>query len=332
VAAALIATAFLSSTMQTRIESTQDINKQSYLKALADYIVTNPGTPFSWGCVSAVPSDFGLAASPSIIPYEIDMDKISRLNTLNKYSLSYADIAKAAKLTNVALGIQVSQAMFINIKQLSNSTTGGETSFDFAILTSIYSKPVGASLHCYVLANNYLNEATNTTSIEGVGYITVQIPSTAINNAMLIVFARASFNDRITSYALYNFLYSAQQSAPSNDILALSPQNYVLSFTTNSSDLVVEKGYIFSYSYQQSLSSIQETQCPIPDLVDKSPFIVVVCGLNNAMYFQEWTAYPQIPLRAGSNFENSEQNIFSYLVTINDVLYRLDVSLGDVVS
>jgi hypothetical protein len=59
---------------------------------------------------------------------------------------------------------------------------------------------------------------------------------------------------------------------------------------------------------------------------------MVICGLNNGTYFQEWTAYPQIPLRAGSNFEGSEQNIFSYVVTINDVLYRLDVSLGDVVS
>ena len=67
VAAALIATAFLCSTMQTRINSTQDINKESYLKAIADHIITNPGTPLNWGSSSSVPADFGLAASPSTI-------------------------------------------------------------------------------------------------------------------------------------------------------------------------------------------------------------------------------------------------------------------------
>ena len=332
VAAALIATAFLCSTMQTRITSTQDINKESYLKAIADHIITNSGTPLNWGFSSSVPADFGLAASSSTISYELDIDKISRLNNLNNYSLSYADMANAAKLNNLALGIMVSQVMSINIEQLSNSTIGSEASFTFGISTSIYSKPTSASLHYYVVANNYLSDITNSTSNVGVGYVTIQIPSAATDNAMLIVFARASFDDRITSYAIYNFLNSTQESAPSNDILALSPLNYTLSFTTNSSGLTIQKGYVFSYSYQQNLTSIQGNQCPIPKIIDKSPLIMVICGLNNGTYFQEWTAYPQIPLRAGSNFEGSEQNIFSYVVTINDVLYRLDVSLGDVVS
>jgi hypothetical protein len=319
--------------MQTRITSTQDINKESYLKAIADHIITNPGAPINWGFSSSVPADFGLAASPSTIPYELDIDKISRLNDLNNYSLSYFAMANAAKLNNIALGITVSQVMSINIEQLSNSTiVGSEVSFTFAISASIDSKPTSASLHCYVVANNYLSDITNSTSNVGVGYVTVQIPSAATGNAMLIVFARASFDDRITSYAIYNFLNSTQESAPSNDILALSPLNYTLSFTTNSSSLTIQKGYVFSYSYQQNLTSIQGNRCLIPEIIDKSPFIMVICGLNNGTYFQEWTAYPQIPLSAGSNFEGSEQNIFSYVVTINDVLYRLDVSLGDVVS
>jgi hypothetical protein len=35
-----------------------------------------------------------------------------------------------------------------------------------------------------------------------------------------------------------------------------------------------------------------------------------------------------VPLTAGSGFDNSERNIFSYTVTIKGVLYKLDVSLG----
>ena len=122
VTVALIATAFLCSTMQTSINGTQNINKDSYLQAIADDIITTPGTPVNWGTSSSVPVDFGLAASSSTTPYELDMDKITRLNSLNNYSLSYFDMENAAKLNNIALGITVSQVMSINIEQTSNST------------------------------------------------------------------------------------------------------------------------------------------------------------------------------------------------------------------
>ena len=334
VTVALIATAFLCSTMQTSINSTQNINKDSYLQAIADDIITTPGTPVNWGTSSSVPADFGLAASSSTTPYELDMDKITRLNSLNSYSLSYFDMENAAKLNNIALGITVSQVMSINIEQTSNSTIGNELiSFTFAILTSIDSEPTSASLNCYVVANNYLSNVTESTSDIGVGYVTVQIPSASTDGAMLIMFARASFDDRITSYAIYNFQNSTQESAPSNDILTLTPLNYMLSYTTNSTDLTIQNSYIFSYTYQQNLTPVQDaTQYPIPRIIDKSPFVMVLCGFNNGTYFQEWTSYPQVPLKAGSSFEDSEQNVFSYIVTINGVLYKVDVSFGDVIS
>ena len=333
VAVALIATAFLSSTMQTSINSTQDINKESYLQAIAEHIITNPGAPVNWGTSSNVPADFGLAAVSSTIPYELDIDKITRLNNLNSYSLSYFDMENAAKLNNIALGITVSQVMSINIEQSSTSPIGNDVSFTFAILTSIDSEPTSASLNCYVVANNHLNNVTDSTSGIGVGYVTVQIPSAATGNAMLIVFARASFDDRITSYAIYNFLNSTQESAPSNDILTLTPLNYTLSFTTNSTDLTIQNGYVFSYTYQQNLTPVQgTTQYLIPKIIDKSPYVILIYGYNNGAYFQEWASYPQIPLKAGSSFEGSAQNVFSYVVTINNALYKVDISIGDVVS
>jgi hypothetical protein len=330
VAAALIATAFLGSTMQTRINNTQDINKESYLKAIAQHIITSPGTPNDWGTSNIVPEDFGLAASPSTIPYELDMDKISRLNHQNNYSLTYPNIVNSAKLTGLALGIKVSQLLSVNIEQTENHTIGNQVSFTFAISTSIDSKPTSASLHCYIVANNYLSDLTDATS-NGVGDVTVQIPSAETENALLVVFVRSSFDDRITSYAIYNFADSTQESTPSNAVLALSPTNYTLNFTQNMPDVTVQKGYLFSYTYQSIVTSISNTECQIPKIVDKSPFVMVICGVNGAAYFQEWTSYPQIPLSAGSNFEGSEQNVFSYIVTIKDTLYKLDLSFGDVV-
>ena len=328
VAVALIGTAFLGSTMQTRIVSTQEINKDSYLKAVADRIITNTGTPANWGTSNAVPDDFGLAAITSTSSYELDMDKISRLNNLNNYSLSYADMANAANL-NIALGITVSQLMTVKVLQSSNFTSGSNTSFTFTISTSIDSKPASASLHCYIATDNYLNGITSAIPDTGVGQVTVQIPSAATDNALLVVFARASIDDRMTSYAVYNFAHSTQESNPRSGDLALSPLDYTLSLNDSSPGLTVQNGYVFSYSYQQTLPSIQGSQCPIPKLIDKSPLVLVVCCLNGTEYFQEWTAYPQVPLKAGADFEGSEQNVFSYMVTVGGVLYRLDLSLGD---
>jgi len=334
VTVALIATAFLCSTMQSSINSTQDINKESYLQAIAEHIITNPGSPVNWGASSSVPVSFGLAAASSTTPYELDIDKITRLNSLNNYSLSYFDMETAAELNNIALGITVSQVMTINIEQTSNSTIDNNEFFNFTISTSIDSEPTSASINCYIVAaNNSPSSVTGSTSDIGVGSVTVQIPNAATGNAVLIVFARASFDDRITSYAIYNFQDSSQESAPSNDILTLTPLNYTLSYTTNSTDLTIQNGYVFSYTYQQNLTPVQgTTQYLIPTIIDNSPFVIVLCGTNNGAYFQEWTSYPQVPLQAGSSFENSEENVFSYLVTINGVLYKVDISFGDVIS
>lgn len=300
---------------------------------MADRIITNPGTPINWGISSGVPVDFGLATGYSTIPYELDIDKITRLNNLNNYSLSYFDMENSAKLRNIAFGITVSQVMSINIEQLSNRTIGNDVSFTFAILTSVNSEPTAANLDCYVVSNNYQNNIVNSTSGIGVGCLNVQVPSSSASQALLIVFARASMDDRITSYAIYNFQNSTQESASSNNILSLTPLNYTLRLMTNSNDIAIQNGYVFSYSYQQNLTPAQGTsQFLVPRLIDKSPYILLICGYNNGVYFQEWTSYPQVPLKSGSNFENSERNVFSYMVTINNVLYKIDASFGDVAS
>ena len=326
---ALIATAFVGSTLQTSITNTKDLNKENYLNALSNNIVTNPGTPLNWGTNSVVPVDFGLADNSSAVPYEIDLDKITRLNTQSNFTLSYFDMVHSAKLNDIALGITVSQIMRIDIQQLSSSTIGGNVSFTFKILTSVDSKPVSSSLHCYVAANNYLNDIANDTSDIGLGYVTVQIPSVSSNSAILIVFARTAFDDRITSYALYNFADSMQEATPKNEVLTLSPLNYTLSLFSNSSGITIQGSYLFSFEYLQNLSYDQNsTQFQIPKIIDKSPFVIVVCGIDNGSNFQEWVSYPQVPLKAGSSFAGSEQNVFSYIITIKEALYRINISLG----
>ena len=240
-------------------------------------------------------------------------------------------MARAAKLNGIAFGISASQMMSIVIEPLSNSTLGEETSFSFTVLTNVGSQPVSASLSCYAVDDSYIGNLKGTTSSIGIGAIAVQIPTVQIDNAMLVVFARASFDERETSYAIYNFAEQTQQSAPSNSVLALTPLNHQLSFETNSSDLTVQNGYIFSFSYQQSLADLHGTStCTIPTLVDPSPLVIVVCGQNSGVGLQQWVSYPQFPFSAGSSFTGTEQTVFTYTVTVNGVLYNLQVSLGSV--
>jgi hypothetical protein len=328
VAAALIGTAFLATTMEARITSTNDLNKDSYLKAISDHILTNPGTPADWGTSSALPADFGLAAISSTNAYELDIDKVCRLNTLNSYSLTYPAMEKASKLNNIALGITVSQLMTINVLQTSNSTLGSNTSFTFTVSTFIDSKPTSSSLHSYVAAENYVAEISGSIPDTGVGEVTVKIPSVEMNNALFIVFAQSSIDSRLTSYTIYNFAHSTQETTPVSRNLGLSTLDYTLRLDGTTQGLAVQNSYVFSYSYQHPLSVIGGSY-PIPKLIDKSPLILVVCGLNGTEFIQEWTAYPQVPLKVGADFTDSERNIFSYIVTINGVLYRLDLCLGD---
>ena len=332
VSVALLATASLVGTMQTRINSFQDLNKDDYLRTIAEHIVTSYGTPVDWGSSNAVPTTFGLSDSDSPHLYALDIDKISRLNSQNSYSLSHIQVSNAARLNNIALGISLSQMLSITVMPYANATIGDETAYTFKISVNQASGPTSASLHCYVAARDFLSDASNTTSSDGIGYISVQIPNSSSGPALLIVFARASFDDRITSYEAYSFAHLAQEPSPNHTFLGLSPLNYTLNLNPNFSGITIEQEYAFSYAYQSNLTSITTTTYAIPAFVDKSPIILAISGLNDTTAFIEWASYPDIPLDFGSNFENSEENVFVYIVTVKETLYKLTLSFGDVIK
>jgi hypothetical protein len=325
VAVVLIATAFIGSSMVTRIDKTGDANKNVYLQSVADHLVTSCGSPSNWGTGVGSPQDFGLAKEESINIYELDIDKVCRLN-----SLSYPQLSSSAKLNNIALGIKVSQILTITIQQPESQILGANVSYAFPVSTAVNSRASSASLVCYILAQNYQVTFNQTTSDLGLGTVSFQIPQEKADNAMLLMFARASFDERLTSFAVYDFAGQTQRANPDNKILNLTSNNNILTALSNSSGTTIQKSYLFTYSNQQNLTATSSTQFAIPQIVDKSPFVLVACGVNGASYFQDWTAYPQIPLTAGSNFNSSEKNVFTYIVTIKDALYKLEISLGDV--
>jgi hypothetical protein len=327
-AASLIATVFLASTLQLQIADSQDINKQSYLNALADHVINSPGAPSSWGTTNASLSDFGLALSGSQSFSELDVDKINRLYNSSLYS---PEFVTSINLYNTALGLKISQLLDVEIRQSSNSTINNLTTFTFEVSTSINSKPTSAALKAYTKATNFLSNVTASTSTIGVGSLLIEIPETLVNSSKLIVFARSSVDSRITSLAVYDFNNSTQESVSEDVFLTVyGPINSTLTWVSNDSLLAIEKVDVFSFGYAQNVSVANGTAyCLLPNLVDLSPQIIVLSGNVNGSIFQTWVTNPRLPFEVGSDFNQSEQNVFSYLKTIKGTLYKVEVTLGD---
>jgi hypothetical protein len=330
VSVALLATASLAGTMQTRINGMQDVNKQDYLRNVADQIVFSCGTPTDWGAGATVPSSFGLHASAASGVYELDIDKVTRLNSQNSLALSYPQVSIAAQLNNLALGIKLSQILSITVALSANTTAGDETAYTFMIQVSQAQGPTSASLHCYLVADGFLSDVYNSTSSSGVGYANFQIPNSADGPALLIVFARATFDDRVTAYEAYSFAHLSEAPEPNHTFLDLSPLNGTLNVDANDSDAAVNEAYTFTFGYQANLTETSGSTYAIPAFLDKSPTVLVVSGQTSSASFVEWAAYPDVPLQFGANFENSEENVFIYTVTIKGAFYKLTLTFGDV--
>ncbi|MEM3880575.1 MAG: hypothetical protein QXD19_02380 [Candidatus Bathyarchaeia archaeon] len=329
VSVALLAMASSAGTMQARINNLPELNKNDYLNTIAEYILTNGGTPADWGSSGIAPSVFGLSRNGSPF-YELDIDKISRLNSQDSYALSYVQVLNATRLRNIALGISVSQILSIDVALAKIESSESITDYTFTISVRHASGPVNATLQCYVVAGAFTSKTYNTTSGTGLGYVSVQIPNSASGPALLIVFARAASDDRITSYTAYSFTHLWQEQLPNSTFLTLNPLNYTLSVVYNFPNVTVNNAYAFSYNYQTNLTTTSTVSYAIPRWVDKSPLILVVCGYNDTTPFIEWVAYPNVPFDFGANFTNAEKNVFSYVVIIKETFYKLTISFGDV--
>lgn len=329
----IVAVVVVSMAATTRIvvpymSNLQDLNEEEYSRKIVEYILVNSGSPVNWGQnQSATPEAFGLAKDGSFT-YELDRDKVSRLNSQNTYALSYLEILEALRVEKVALRIALSQIMNVSITLNSNETVGDSTTYSFNVSVRRDQAPVATSLHCYIVANNFLNDTYSSTSSSGEGDVDVEIPNASNGTALFIVFARAAYDDRVTAQGVYAFGHLSSDPSPNNTFLELSPLNNTLYVNSEFSEASLETGYEFSYGYQSNLTSTSNETYAIPENLDSSPKVLAVTGWNSSTFFIEWTIYPQVPLEIGSDFEDAECFSFSYIVTIDRVFYRLNVRCG----
>jgi hypothetical protein len=331
VAVVIIATISVTGTMMTRINSWKNLNEETYLRTLYESILSETGTPSNWGSDSNIkPSEFGLANTNSQYPTTLDVDKVTRLNPQNDFALSYTDILSAARLTDVAVKISISQIMNVTISLASNSSQGDSTVYTFRISVNQDSGPVTALLHCYAIAKDFLQDVYNSTSTNGIGYVSFQIPNTSNGTAIVIAFARATQDQMMTACNTQLFAHLSTEPPANQTFLDLTPLNYTLNVSPKSSNTTIESYQAFSYSYQTDLTEISNMSRQIPKMLDASPIVIIVTGMNLSSNFIEWTTYPEIPFETGSNFNNSESHSFSGIATIKDTLYKVTINFGDV--
>jgi hypothetical protein len=322
---ALIVMASFAGAMQTNISSQSGVNDQNYLKTTAEQIACSVGSPVDWGSSGTALESFGLAKEAGQA-YELDIDKIGRLNNQSLNVLTYQEASKAARLYDVAFSITLTQMLSITIAPTSNTTDGDTTTYNFQVYVTANLQPAPSNIQCYIISNDQVSNVSTTTSSNGEGDFSFDLPNSEAGPVLLAVFAKATIDERLTAYQTYNFTHISGEQ-PSQQILNLSPLDNVLTVNITQPDTTVTTTCAFTYSHQSELTEVQSGNYTIPSYIDKSPILLVTTGSSQGADFIEWTSYPNVPLTFGSNFANTAQNTFVYTVTINDVLYKLTITL-----
>jgi len=327
VSVAIATTVFAAENLQAQIDTTRDVNDQDYLKNIADMIVFSSGNPPDWGSRGIGPLSFGLS-DPYVQRFlELDIDKITLLNDENVYALSYPEIMKASRI-GCSFGISVFQILSIIIEPVGNETLGDFILYSFVVRTDKDTAPAALYLRYYVIAPGYLENNSLTTSNQGIANISCQIPISSRGSALLIVFARAVIDSRMTAVQVYSFgIQEAKQ--PNHMFLKLSPLNHSLTVASDFQRINVSNALAFTFSYVSNLTATSSSTFSLPNSIETSPILVVVQGLNHTSSFAEWVVYPQLPSECGADFSNSEANVFDYIVTIKGTFYKLRLSFGD---
>jgi hypothetical protein len=314
-------------------------NDVERLQQLAQYIVLSTGAPTDWGSnLDVSPTDFGLASSSASGPYALDVDKVTRLNSRNAYSITYADLLDDLKVGNIALKIIVQPIFNTSIDLISKAYYRNDTSYSFEITTQNSGLAVPSDTSCYLIINGFVNSLTSFTNSSGKGVASFIVPSSVSGSGLLIVFARAQSNPSIVSFCVFLLENDSSSLEPDDTFAKLNPLDDRLNASFNYHHEQTLGVYAFSYSYWANLTMLsnmtQTAEYSFPRFLDPSITVLVLTGLNGTKSFAQWIAYPQIPLDVGVNFDSPTSGgsveSFTYFVTLGSATYELQIECREV--
>lgn len=338
----LVSSAMLSlpRVLQPHVDELRRQKRFEYYQQFIKYILLNPGFPENWGSImDASPTVFGLAKEVPYSFYDLDIDKVSRLNKDNEYAITYAQLFALLGIRDATLKIEFKPLFDISVSLVSSEQTEEETFYTFNFFTNRAGLPIPSELSCFVIAKSYHEKISLVTMPDGKCTVTVGVPNESNGAVALVSFAKASANPEITSYNMYIFAHNSTAPPPNTTFTRLSPVDYKLVLRLKEAGFDILDAWVFSFNYNFSLSRIEEDGLrivyEIPRLLDASPMIILVACSNASHYFLEWVSYPQIPLSIGYDAENTksktqETYVFTYLISIDKALYQCIVTMGGI--
>ena len=327
--------------MAPYLDDLADRDSADRFQHLASNLLLTTGSPSNWGQLkSTVPSAFGLARAGAVIPYELDIDKVTRLNSQNVYALAYSDLWQAYGVNDASFQIEIKTLFDLSVELVSSSTQGSQTVYEFEVRAEKSGVPISADLKSYVVLRDFVNETETSTSTNGTGIVTIGIPNSVNGTALLLTFAKSTVNPQAVSYVVHSFGHNSPSPLSNGTFANLSPLNYILNASFTSAAAQVIKALVFSFSNNFSLTELtqgaQTIEYAIPRLVDPSVTVLVVTGFNGSASFAEWVAYPQVPLQVGADFSESIAGsrvaVYSQIVTIGSALYEVVTKWGGLIS
>jgi hypothetical protein len=304
---------------------------------LASHLLRTTGTPANWGQLKGTkPTSLGLAEANALQPYELDIDKVSRLNSDSIYRLDYSDLWQMLGVKDVSFRIEVRTLFQLSIEPVSNSIRGSQTVYEFEVVSTRSGVPVAANLSSYVTVKDFVNGTTALTSSNGVGTFSLGIPNSINGTALLLVFAQSTANSQVVAFSTSTFGHNSPNPLPNSTFTRLSPLDYVLNVSLLSPSVEISRSQIFTFNYSFNLTAtVQDTQTieyAIPRLIDRSPVVLVLTGLNGSTSYAEWVTYPHVPLEVGANFTESTAGfkiaVQNHIVTIESALYEIVTMWG----
>ncbi|MBS7615275.1 hypothetical protein KEJ18_06065 [Candidatus Bathyarchaeota archaeon] len=311
-------------------------NETQLSQKIAEYLLIEPGNPQNWGA-NLVDSleNFGLAKAGFTSAFELDIDKVTRLNSENVYNISFLDAFSALGAPDKPFRIEINPVFDVSVNLTSKQEGLLETVYTFEVTTRKSGMLVAASINCYAVFANEVASNSSSTSSSGTGTVEISLLNTGNGTALFIVFAETE--PRIVSYAVYSFGHQLSGNPHSRgEYATLSPIDYTLRVDLVSETNIVSNGMVFTCDHWFSLDELNKSLTTqffgIPQLLDASPLVLVGTGVDGETYFAEWTVYPQIPVDFGldftSQFDLTDYCSFRYFVTINSAVYVCEVTVG----
>ena len=296
-----------------------EVNGVERYQQIGRYILLSRGEPSGWG-TGGTPTELGLSAGGD--PYELDIDKVTRLNPDHSQSLAYSTLWQALGIDDVSFRISVEPLFNLTLTLASSQVQGSDTVYDFSTTTVRDGFPLPCQVSYYVAVGNSTYSSSGPTTLDGSGTVQFTLPNSLNGTAILIGIARAEAS--ITCFDVLPFAHNVSQSSQPGAFASLSPLDYTLgvSLTGGAS---AWNAAVFSYAYSFNLTA-SGSDYTIPRLLAGGPMVVTLTGINGTDRWVEWVAYPQVPFDVGGDMDDdyvvSDVRSVEYIVEIEGGLYR----------